>query len=505
MVLALTAPAVAAANDSLLISQFRTAGVTNGDFVELLNISNSTISLPLHSWSLFNTRSDDNAQCTIINSSVAPAVTLQPGQHYLIGDSATGATVDATLTQYGGGLPCSGFYAGGDLQVNPLLSPGDMVSYGSFPSVGPAPVNEPPKIDTPPSNGNSLRRLNNGYQETESNSADFASVTAIPQNSSIIDPTLSSNAANPVKGTSATLNASVDPHGQAVSDCHFDYGTTTAYGSVAPCSPSPSGSTSPVSVSAGLTGLNQATTYHFRVSVKVAGGTFRSADKAFTTPALPVAQTDPATAVQFASATLNGSVNPKGVAVTDCHFDYGTTTAYGSSIPCNAAPSGSTNIPVGATATGLAASTLYHFRVVLTTGAGTANGLDQTFSTAPAPPGGTGGGGTAGTGGTGGTNGSGGTGATSKPNTPRLRSSLNRRKHSVTFTFTDAGVTGFQCALVKLKKPKRGHRGKPAKPNYAACRSSKRYIHLRAGRYKFYVRGFNSVGAGAPNTFSFRM
>jgi hypothetical protein len=42
--------------------------------------------------------------------------------------------------------------------------------------------------------------------------------------------------------------------------------------------------------------------------------------------------TDPATQVAQTGATLNGTVDPNGKATT-YRFDFGTTTAYGSSTP----------------------------------------------------------------------------------------------------------------------------------------------------------------------------
>ena len=44
-------------------------------------------------------------------------------------------------------------------------------------------------------------------------------------------PTVATRAASSVAHTSATLNATVNPDGAEVSECKFQYGTTTAYGS----------------------------------------------------------------------------------------------------------------------------------------------------------------------------------------------------------------------------------------------------------------------------------
>jgi hypothetical protein len=52
----------------------------------------------------------------------------------------------------------------------------------------------------------------------------------------------------------------------------------------------------------------------------------------------PTAVTGQATNISTSGATLNGTVNPNGSQVRDCHFDYGTTTSYGSSVPCSHLP-----------------------------------------------------------------------------------------------------------------------------------------------------------------------
>ena len=49
-------------------------------------------------------------------------------------------------------------------------------------------------------------------------------------------PTVVTKAASAITQTTATLNATVNPNGGEVSQCEFEYGTTNAYGSTAPCS-----------------------------------------------------------------------------------------------------------------------------------------------------------------------------------------------------------------------------------------------------------------------------
>jgi DNA-binding beta-propeller fold protein YncE len=92
-----------------------------------------------------------------------------------------------------------------------------------------------------------------------------------------------------------------------------------------------------------------------------------------------------------ASATLNGMVDPRGVAVSECKFEYGLTDEFGSgpynhSVPCTQTAgeigAGSSPVPVSAGAPGpgeppLVPGELYHFRLVVSNanGAGEAGGM----------------------------------------------------------------------------------------------------------------------------------
>jgi alpha-tubulin suppressor-like RCC1 family protein/phosphodiesterase/alkaline phosphatase D-like protein len=201
--------------------------------------------------------------------------------------------------------------------------------------------------------------------------------------------TVKTEAASSIGTTAATLNASVNPNGQEVTECKLEYGTTTAYGSSAPCSPLRQAGESPVAVSASVSGLSANTTYHFRASAKNAGGTSLGEDRSFTTlpPASPPTATTTAAGVTRTLATLNGTVNPNASTVSDCHFDYGATTAYGSTAPCASLPgSGESAVAVAALAGNLSPSTTYHFRVSATNANGTSAGSDQTFTTLTALP-----------------------------------------------------------------------------------------------------------------------
>ncbi len=102
----------------------------------------------------------------------------------------------------------------------------------------------------------------------------------------------------------------------------------------------------------------------------------------FSYEAAPTVLTGAASTVHLASATLNGTVNPEDSSVTNCHFDYGTTASYGSSVPCAVLPgSGGSAVSVSAASTDLQAGATYHFRVVATNAQGTSDGTDATFAT----------------------------------------------------------------------------------------------------------------------------
>jgi hypothetical protein len=215
-----------------------------------------------------------------------------------------------------------------------------------------------------------------------------------------------------VEGTTATVEGTVNPNGQKITKCEFEYGTTTEYKS-APvnCTKLPGEGETPVTVSAQVTGLEKHTLYHFRLVAENGKGPGTGSDQTFTSGLGPLpAVSMEATGTTQTTATLNAKVNPKGVELTNCHFDYGTTLAFGSSVNCSSLPHGEASVPVSAQISGLSANTTYHVRIVATNANGTATSTASEFTTKPEevkPPetkeeGGGGGGNTGGGGGGGG-------------------------------------------------------------------------------------------------------
>jgi hypothetical protein len=81
-----------------------------------------------------------------------------------------------------------------------------------------------------------------------------------------------------------------------------------------------------------------------------------------------------------AAPNVAGTVNPSAQATT-AHFEYGTTTTYGSLTADINVPAGFEAVPVSAGLTGLAPSTTYHVRLVASNADGTGSSDDASFTT----------------------------------------------------------------------------------------------------------------------------
>ena len=187
----------------------------------------------------------------------------------------------------------------------------------------------------------------------------------------------------------ATLNGSVDPEGENLTECKFEYGTEESDGQEGPCGQVPTGSTF-VPVSAKIAHLQPRTTYHYRLLTNGPRGIARGFDQSFYTfarPAVTAAGT-PFTNVGSSSATLHGKLDPGG-ASTQYHFEYATETeyeatkTYSAATPTASAGAGSETVGVLATIEGLQPNTVYHFRLVASNTHGPTTGADGTVLYVP--------------------------------------------------------------------------------------------------------------------------
>jgi streptogramin lyase len=203
-----------------------------------------------------------------------------------------------------------------------------------------------------------------------------------------VAPSVGAATASNITEQTATLAAPVGANSQAT-EYFFQYGPSSEYGSQSVPASAGSGATSAI-VSSNVGGLSPSVSYHVRAVATNASGTTYGPDQTFTTTSPPTAATLPATAATLAGATLHATINPQGHATT-YHFDWGTSTAYGSQTPIADASVGSDSSEhaVEQTLSELAPDTSYHFRVVASNcggcAEGTTYGLDETFTTAPAP------------------------------------------------------------------------------------------------------------------------
>jgi hypothetical protein len=101
-------------------------------------------------------------------------------------------------------------------------------------------------------------------------------------------------------------------------------------------------------------------------------------------PDAPSVRTGGVSHVGYSSAILNGFIDARGAA-TNYYFQYGTTSAYGAQTPLAPAGNGTISIKASQTITGLLAYTVYHYRIVAVSPAGTSVGGNRTFRTAKVP------------------------------------------------------------------------------------------------------------------------
>ena len=181
-----------------------------------------------------------------------------------------------------------------------------------------------------------------------------------------------------VTATTATLSGEVNPGGIPPSECKFEYGTSTVfYNESAPCEAPDAAEigsgTALVKVHADLKGLLGGTAYRFRLvatnDILGTNETFPTAgdNEEFTTSTVPVIASGEAVDVTAGGAELRANVNPEGLQVTHCAFEYGTSTSYGSSVRCaqkkSAIGYGTEPVPVSAQLSELAPNTTYYWRL----------------------------------------------------------------------------------------------------------------------------------------------
>jgi hypothetical protein len=113
-----------------------------------------------------------------------------------------------------------------------------------------------------------------------------ASALSAPQAGAAPVPSAATGGVSNLTASSAVLNGSVDPHGQATGYV-FQYGTTKAYGAQTPLA-SAGGGSATVKVAQAISGLASDTTYHYRILATSPAGAAPGGDRTLKTPRIPL-------------------------------------------------------------------------------------------------------------------------------------------------------------------------------------------------------------------------
>ena len=201
-------------------------------------------------------------------------------------------------------------------------------------------------------------------------------------------PSLRVRAPSEVSSSCATLVGIAEPGGSDEHNIVFEYGATTAYGSMVSASPSEAPvAGGPVRVNARVCGLEAGAEYHYRLKATNITGVGSSADqRAITTPLVEGLS---ATQVGPNSATLNATIEP-GVVPTTYHFKYwpeGSQESDASVIPVPDASFPVLRRPnvLSQPLTGLHSGVTYHFRIITNSSAGSVGGPEEVFTTPLTP------------------------------------------------------------------------------------------------------------------------
>jgi hypothetical protein len=204
-------------------------------------------------------------------------------------------------------------------------------------------------------------------------------------------PDAVTEAADAITKTAATLHGTVGAAGGPDATCVFQYTSASAYGehgfegaSEKPCNPAgPFSGSATTPVSATATGLSAQTEYRFRLLASSSAGSNGGLIRDFSTPGAVNLLTDPATNITESGATLNGTVNPEGIELEECSFEYRSGVGSFEKAPCAESPAaiGSGNAPVAVhlDLTALVGGTEYQFRLIGKNELGTNQGVDRFF------------------------------------------------------------------------------------------------------------------------------
>ena len=235
------------------------------------------------------------------------------------------------------------------------------------------------------------------YYRALATNADGSSKGPVAQFTTTATPLVTTSPAQGMTRTTAMLLGTIEPGGEPTT-YHFAYVTAADYlpGAVDPYL---NGASTPESLSVGAdfavhpagpataAKLQPATTYHYALVATNPLGSVIGPDVAFTTaPATPpLSFTADASGVSQLSATLNGSVDTRGLP-TVAQFEFGTVPGAGSLLPASTTPGAGASETLTADLEGdLQPGSTYYYRTVATNVDGTSLGEERSFTTATFP------------------------------------------------------------------------------------------------------------------------
>jgi hypothetical protein len=199
-------------------------------------------------------------------------------------------------------------------------------------------------------------------------------------------PEAFTGAASDVVGGAATLNGTVDPAGEPLTECFFEYGETESYGHTASCEQPDFAEVGvgngAVAVHARISDL-EVGHFHFRLVATNVNGPASGQDQVVVIPGPPQILEESATPL-YTTAHLEATIDPANSATT-WHFEFGPTSAYGRSSAPQTIPAGEEPVKVRVNVGGLVESATYHYRVVAENTVQPVTGADQTLATTPRP------------------------------------------------------------------------------------------------------------------------
>jgi hypothetical protein len=198
-------------------------------------------------------------------------------------------------------------------------------------------------------------------------------------------------AATGVNATEATLHGELNPGASATTGYEFSYNTNGTCTDGPLTEPQPEQTGEAIKVESLITGLVPSTEYTFCVLATHLEGetteTTSGAPLSFKTVGLaPEVVGESASETSSSGATVHAEVNPENQPTSSCVFEYGTTSSYGGSTPCEPGTlEGFGALSVSHSLAGLQTATVYHYRVVVENATGKTEGPDQAFTTLGVP------------------------------------------------------------------------------------------------------------------------